>query len=85
MLADERQRKEIRELVKTILHANNGNETNAYYKVLGVSPTCSIGIIKKAYRKLALKLHPDKEKYNTPKADEAFKAISHAYDILKDE
>lgn len=31
------------------------------------------------------KLHPDKEKYNTPKADEAFKAVSHAYDILKDE
>lgn len=85
MLAEERQRKEILELVKTILHANSGNETNAYYKVLGVSPTCSIGIIKKAYRKLALKLHPDKEKYNTPKADEAFKAVSHAYDILKDE
>ena len=31
------------------------------------------------------KLHPDKEKYNTPKADEAFKAVSHAYDILKDD
>ncbi len=34
---------------------------------------------------VSCKLHPDKEKYNTPKADEAFKAVSHAYDVLKDE
>lgn len=84
-LAEEQKRKEQIELVTTVLHASCGNEINAYYKVLGVSPTCSISDIKKAYRKLALKLHPDKEKYNTPKADEAFKAASHAYDVLKDE
>ncbi len=56
MRAEEQKRKDQTALVKTILHANCGNETNAYYKVLGVLPTCSTANIKKAYRKLALKV-----------------------------
>ena len=56
MRAEEQKRKDQMALVKTILHANCGNETNAYYKVLGVLPTCSTANIKKAYRKLALKV-----------------------------
>ena len=56
MLSEERNRKEQLELVKSILHANCENDTNSYYKVLGVLPTCSAGNIKKAYRKLALKV-----------------------------
>jgi len=55
-----------------------------YYKVLGVAKSASSAEIKKAYRKLALKYHPDKN--NGDKASEAkFKEISEAYAVLSDE
>jgi molecular chaperone DnaJ len=54
-----------------------------YYAVLGVSPTALDSEIKKAYRKLAQKHHPDSNP-NDPKAEERFKEISQAYDVLKD-
>ncbi len=54
------------------------------YKVLGVDKSASAEEIKKAYRKLAMKLHPDQNKDN-PKAEEEFKKVNEAYDILKDE
>src|ERR687895_2660459 len=54
-----------------------------YYAVLGVSPNASDADIKKAYRKLAQKHHPDSNR-DDPKADEKFKEISQAYDVLKD-
>ncbi|MCP4115305.1 MAG: J domain-containing protein [Desulfobacteraceae bacterium] len=54
-----------------------------YYKILGVEKTASDAEIKKAYRKLALKYHPDKANGN--KAFEAkFKEISEAYAVLSD-
>lgn len=55
-----------------------------FYEILGVDRSASADEIKKAYRKLAMKHHPDQNKDN-PKAEEKFKEINEAYDILKDE
>lgn len=54
-----------------------------YYKLLGVGKTASPEEIKKAYRKLALKHHPDRNKGNK-EAEEQFKKISEAYAVLSD-
>ncbi|XP_034044416.1 dnaJ homolog subfamily B member 14 [Thalassophryne amazonica] len=51
-----------------------------YYEVLGVSQEASEDDLKKAYRKLALKFHPDKN--HAPGATEAFKKIGNAYAVL---
>ncbi|KAG9508537.1 DnaJ protein-like 1, partial [Fragariocoptes setiger] len=53
-----------------------------YYKILGVSKSANDDEIKKAYRKLALKYHPDKNK--SAGAEEKFKEIAEAYEILSD-
>ncbi len=54
-----------------------------YYKILGVSRDASQDEIKKAFRKLALKYHPDKNKGNK-EAEERFKEINEAYAVLSD-
>jgi len=51
-----------------------------YYEVLGVSKSASADEIKKAFRRLAVQHHPDKESGN----EEKFKEINEAYDVLKD-
>ncbi len=54
-----------------------------YYEILGVSKTASDDELKKAYRKLAMKYHPDKNP-GDKEAEQKFKEISTAYDTLKD-
>lgn len=56
-----------------------------YYRILDVSRTASSGDIKKAYRKLALKWHPDKNPENLEESTKRFKEISEAYEVLIDE
>ena len=54
-----------------------------YYRILSVSPDASVEEIKKAYRKLALETHPDRNPDDV-KAEEKFKRISEAYGVLGD-
>lgn len=54
-----------------------------YYDILGVARGASVDDVKKAYRKLAMQYHPDRNK--EPGAEETFKEISEAYAVLSDE
>lgn len=54
-----------------------------YYQILGLERSCTVEDVRKAYRKLSLKVHPDKNK--APGAEEAFKAVSKAFQCLSNE
>jgi len=61
----------------------HGMEYKDYYKTLGVPKSASADGIKKAFRKLAVKYHPDKNP-GDKKAEEKFKEINEAYEVLRD-
>ena len=58
-------------------------EYKDYYKILGVAKTATTDEIKKAFRKLAVKYHPDKNPGNKS-AEEKFKEITEANEVLSD-
>ena len=63
--------------------ATTMNKDQDYYSLLGLDfETCTAKDISKAYRKVALKYHPDKNK--DPKAVDIFHALSKAYEVLQD-
>jgi len=64
-------------LIREILWEDN------YYMILGLEKSCSIEEIRKAYKKLSLKVHPDKNK--APGSEDAFKKISNAFRCLSDD
>jgi curved DNA-binding protein CbpA len=55
-----------------------------YYKLLGVPRNADDKAIKKSFKKLALKYHPDKNPDNKEQAEQQFMKISHAYEVLSD-
>jgi curved DNA-binding protein CbpA len=65
--------------------SNNPNfNSEDFYEVLGVPRDADENTIKKAYRKLSLKYHPDKNPNNKEEAEEIFKKVSCAYGVLSD-
>jgi len=56
-----------------------------YYETLGVPRNAELHVIKKAYRSLALKWHPDKNPNNKEEAEEKFKEIGEAFDVLSND
>ncbi|MCF2139802.1 MAG: molecular chaperone DnaJ [Candidatus Lokiarchaeota archaeon] len=63
--------------------ANRSKNKRDYYEVLGVDRSASSDEIKRAFRKLAMKWHPDRNK--SPEAQEKFKEINEAYMVLSDQ
>src|SRR5207247_2507589 len=58
-------------------------EKRDYYEVLGIARNATGEEVKRAYRKLAVKFHPDKNP-DDPRAEEKFKELGEAYDVLMD-
>lgn len=77
---EEKERNYTEENVKLIREIKGKSD---YYAILGLEKSCSVEEIRKAYRKLSLKVHPDKNK--APGSEDAFKKVSKAFKCLSDD
>merc|ERR1719410_1935584 len=84
-LAEGEQERTAHEKLKQAEVALKQSKEKNYYNILGVSRNASKKEIKKAYRELALKWHPDKNKDDPETAESKFQDISEAYEVLSDE
>ncbi|XP_047316513.1 dnaJ protein P58IPK homolog [Impatiens glandulifera] len=75
----------VREVLMRAEKALKLSQRKDWYKILGISRTSSIAEIKRAYKKLALQWHPDKNVDNREVAEEKFREIAAAYEILGDD
>ncbi|CAN0881297.1 DnaJ protein P58IPK homolog B [Linum grandiflorum] len=79
------QDRSIREALMRAEKALKMSKRKDWYKILGVSKTASIAEIKRAYKKLALQWHPDKNVENREEAENKFREIAAAYEVLGDD
>ncbi|XP_074587406.1 dnaJ protein P58IPK homolog B [Curcuma longa] len=75
----------IREVLMRAEKSLKLSQRKDWYKILGVSKTASVAEIKRAYKKLALQWHPDKNVDNRAEAEAKFQEIAAAYEVLGDE
>ncbi|TYJ19008.1 hypothetical protein E1A91_A09G161700v1 [Gossypium mustelinum] len=75
----------IREALMRAEKALKMSKRKDWYKILGVSKTSSVAEIKRAYKKLALQWHPDKNVDNREEAEAQFREIAAAYEVLGDD
>lgn len=84
-IAPEDQKNECHQKVQQAQVALKQSKEKNYYKILGVSRTANLKEIKKSYRELALKWHPDKNTGDSKdEAEKRFQDISEAYEVLSD-
>ncbi|KAG0601514.1 hypothetical protein M758_11G117800 [Ceratodon purpureus] len=76
---------DLREMLQRAEHALKLSKRKDWYKVLGLSNTASALEIKKAYKRLALQWHPDKNQDNKEAAEDKFREVAEAYEVLGDE
>lgn len=85
VVSKDHQNREVRELLKKAEHGLKMSKRKDWYKVLGISKTASAADIKRAYKKLALQWHPDKNVDNQDEAEAKFREVAEAYEVLGDE
>ena len=66
-------------------NATPAKKETKYYDLLELTPSATTADVKKAYRKLAMKWHPDRNVNNKEEAETKFKEISKAYEVLSDD
>jgi len=83
-MAPEEQKRECQIKFEEAKVALKQSKEKNYYKILGVPRNAQLKEIKKSYRELALKWHPDKNTDNKEEAEKMFQDISEAYEVLSD-
>lgn len=73
----------MRDIAKRKYQLSEIKKKRSYYDILGLKRTCSVEEVKRRYRKICLKRHPDKNR--APGAEEAFNVVSEAFPCLSKE